>query len=82
MCPAHENYKLNTFICLKTKFKTNKVTRGNAFITDLSKNYLCLKILVRFGEKKWGREGGRGGLNKVGYAAKMLDKKAVAISKT
>ena len=26
--------------------------------------------------------GGRGGLNKVGYAAKMLDKKAVAISKT
>ena len=37
---------------------------------------------MRFGEKKWGGEGGRGGLNKVGYAAKMLDKKAVAISKT
>ena len=38
---------------------------------------------MRFGEKKcvWGG-GGRGGLNKVGYAAKMLDKKAVAISKT
>ena len=33
-----------------------------------------------WGEKVGG--GGRGGLNKVGYAAKMLDKKAVAISKT
>ena len=29
-----------------------------------------------------GGGGGIGGLNKVGYAAKMLDKKAVAISKT
>ena len=79
MCPAHENYKLNTFRCLKTKFKTNKITRGNAFITDLSKNYLCLKIWVRVGAKKGG--GGRGGLNNVGYAEKMLDKKAVANSK-
>ena len=35
-----------------------------------------------WGEKVGEGGGGRGGLNKVGYAAKMLDKKAVAISKT
>ena len=35
-----------------------------------------------FWGEKVGEGGGRGGLNKVGYAAKMLDKKAVAISKT
>ena len=37
------NKKFKTFRCLKTKFKANTTTQGNAFIIDISKTLLSLK---------------------------------------
>ena len=42
--PAEENKKSKTLRCFKTKIKTNKTTQGKAFITDLFKILLGLKI--------------------------------------
>ena len=39
-----ENKKFKTFSCLKTKFETNKTTKGNIFTIDLFKMFLVLKI--------------------------------------
>ena len=66
---AGENYKFKNFSCLKTKFEANKTTQGNAFITDLSKIFLALKIWVCVG----GREGWAGlVMQKNGLIRKLL----------
>ena len=42
-CPAVGKWKFKAFRCLKTKFKANTTTQGNAFIADLLKILLDLK---------------------------------------